>query len=271
MAIAGRLGVLGGGNMGSALLQGLLAKGAVAPGQVVVAEMDQAKGRALAEKFGVAVVSAPAELGQLDILVVAVKPYDVPSALEAASPGLSPGSLVISLAAGVTLATLTAHLPVGQPVIRTMPNTPALVFMGATAMAPAPAADREDFLAAAQEIFEAVGRVVVVAEKHLDAVTGLSGSGPAYVFLFLEALADGGVAQGLDRGTARLLAAQTVAGAAKLALEDGRHTGELKDMVTSPGGTTIAGLRELEKGAFRGVVMEAVAAATARSREQGKG
>ena len=177
-------------------------------------------------------------------------------------------TLVISIAAGVTLAAVALCFPGGQPVVRAMPNTPALVSMGMTAMSPGPHV-KETHLKTAQEIFEAVGQAVVVEEKMMDAVTGLSGSGPAYVFAFIEALADGGVLSGLDRRTAVTLAAHTVGGAAGLVLASGQHPAQLKDMVTSPGGTTIAGLKVLEAGAFRGAVMKAVEAATKRSKELG--
>jgi pyrroline-5-carboxylate reductase len=202
------------------------------------------------------------------LLVLAVKPQIMDAVLEEIATAVTADHLVISIAAGVTIGRIQAGLRAPAPVVRVMPNTPALVLAGAAALAPGEFV-RPEHLDLARAIFDTVGKTVVLDEKYLDAVTGLSGSGPAYVFLFLEALADGAVAMGLTRPEARLLAAQTVLGSAKLALESGKHTGELKDMVVSPGGTTAAGLAVLEKRAFRSAVIEAVAAATLRSKELG--
>jgi pyrroline-5-carboxylate reductase len=270
MAIEGRIGVLGGGNMGSALIKGLIASGTAGPGQVTVAEKLDAQADRLKNELGVKVVPAPGLLGPVDLLIVAVKPKDVASALHATQECLSPQSLVISLAAGVRLATLAALLPPGQHLVRAMPNTPALVGMGVSAIC-AEEHTPPASLDLARQVFGAVGQVVTVAETHMDVVTGLSGSGPAYVLMIIEALADGGVLMGLDRASALTLAAGTVAGTAELLLRDrdGRHPAQLKDMVTSPGGTTIAGLRVLEAQGLRSALMEAVAAATRRSQELG--
>jgi pyrroline-5-carboxylate reductase len=188
--------------------------------------------------------------------------------LAAAAGALTPPTLVISIAAGVKLATLGEALPTGQHLIRAMPNTPALIGHGVTALAPAAHTPPEG-LALAQEIFAAVGRVVVVAERLMDAVTGLSASGPAFVFVIIEALSDAGVRMGLDRATALTLAAATVEGAAEMVQTTGQHPGQLKDMVTSPGGTTIAGLQVLERAGLRGVLIDVVEAATRRSAELG--
>jgi len=181
-----------------------------------------------------------------------------------------PGRLMISIAAGVSTLAIRSHLPPGIRLIRTMPNTPALVLEGATAIARADGLDPGD-LETAQEIFSAVGKVVVLEEELMDAVTGLSGSGPAYLALVVEALADGGVRVGLDRQTAMTLAAQTVLGSARLLIETGTHPGQLKDMVTSPGGTSIAGIHTLEAGGLRRTLIDAVERATLRSRELGRG
>jgi pyrroline-5-carboxylate reductase len=178
-----------------------------------------------------------------------------------------PYHLLISIAAGATLATLEAALPVSR-IIRAMPNTPALVGAGMTALAPGRRATPED-TALALELFQAVGQAAVVEERLMDAVTGLSGSGPAFVALFIEALADGGVKAGLPRTLAHNMAVQTVLGAARLCHEEDLHPGKLKDLVASPGGTTIEGLHALEKGGFRGLVMSAVTAAAARAKELG--
>ncbi|MFH1035306.1 MAG: pyrroline-5-carboxylate reductase [Pseudomonadota bacterium] len=259
---------MGGGNMGSALVKGLLSGGTARPEQVVVAEKLPAQSAKLKNELGVGVVENSRDLGPVDLLIVAVKPKDVAVALGDILGSLSAGSLVISIAAGVRLAFLASLLPDGQHLVRAMPNTPALVMKGVSAICAGegtpPAA-----LDLARQVFGAVGQVVVVAEHLMDVVTGLSASGPAYVFLIIEALADAGVLMGLDRASALTLAAGTVAGSAELMVQTGQHPAQLKDMVTSPGGTTIAGLRVLENAGVRGILMEAVAAATKRSQELG--
>ena len=203
------------------------------------------------------------------IVVLAVKPQVMGSVLPVLKSNASAETLFVSIAAGVSCATIEAALATGARVVRTMPNTPALVGCGATALCAGSHATAAD-LETAEALFSSVGIAVTVPEKSIDAVTGVSGSGPAYVFLFLEALADGGVQQGLPRDVALKLAGQTVLGAAKLMMESGTHPGVLKDQVTSPGGTTIAAVRALEDGAFRGTTMSAVAAACARSKELSK-
>jgi pyrroline-5-carboxylate reductase len=190
--------------------------------------------------------------------------------LKEVASAVNEGKLLISIAAGVATRKLRDHLGKPARLIRVMPNTPALVLEGVTAIARAEGLRPGD-LEAAQELFAAVGKVVVLDESAMDAVTGLSGSGPAYVALALEALADGGVKMGLDRATATLLAAQTVLGSARLILETGVHPAQLKDMVSSPGGTTIAGIAALEDGGFRRALIQAVERATLRSRELGAG
>ena len=205
----------------------------------------------------------------VDVLVLSVKPQVVDKVLGAIAQDIRPEHLIISVAAGVPIAALEARLPEGSRVVRTMPNTPATALAGATAVSTGTHATEED-IATATALFEAVGRVVVLDESLLDAVTGLSGSGPAYVMMIIEALADGGVKVGLHRDTALLLAAQTVYGSAKLLLETGEHPGRLKDMVTSPGGTAIVGLHTLESGAIRKTLIDAVESATRRSVELGE-
>jgi pyrroline-5-carboxylate reductase len=204
-----------------------------------------------------------------DVVVLAVKPQVIDKTLTAIAGDIGPNHLVISVAAGVSLAAMEAKLPPGTRVVRTMPNTPATALAGATALAAGTHATGAD-LARAKGIFEAIGRAVVLEESMLDAVTGLSGSGPAYVMLMIEALADGGVKVGLHRDIALLLAAQTVYGSAKLLLETGEHPGRLKDMVTSPGGTAIAGLHTLESGGLRHTLINAVETATKRAAELGE-
>lgn len=270
MAISGRLALVGGGNMGSALLRGILDAGLAGPDQVVVAEKDQQRGRELAEGLKVSVSQSADGLGRVDTLILAVKPPDIPAVARAAGGSLAPGGLVITIAAGVRIASVAQALPEGSPVVRAMPNTPALVRRGATALAAGPHAGPEH-LAAAREIFGAVGTVCEVKEELLDAVTAMASSGVAYVMLFIESLADAGVAQGLDRATALELAMQTVAGSAELLAGSGEHPALLRDKVTSPGGTTAAGLSVLDRAGFKGIIEEAVARATARGKELGKG
>ncbi len=203
-------------------------------------------------------------------MILAVKPQIIASVLREIAPVLTRRKLLISLAAGVSTAALRGHLGKDARLIRVMPNTPALVLEGVTAIARADGLEAED-LEIASEIFSAVGRVVVLEEDLMDAVTGLSGSGPAYIALVIESLADGGVKMGLDRVTAMTLATQTVLGSAKLLLETGLHPGALKDMVSSPGGTSIAGIAALEEGGVRTTFIKAVERATQRSRELGRG
>jgi pyrroline-5-carboxylate reductase len=265
------IGFLGGGNMAEAILRGLLAKGVSKPEQLRVAEPREARRTELAQAFGIVAVPSNRDVAAFaDVVVLATKPQILGSVLAEIEDALTPEKLVISIAAGVSLATLEAALPKDCRVVRTMPNTPALVSEGATAIAPGRCATEGD-LRGVTALFSAVGEAVVIGEASMDAVTGLSGSGPAYVFQFIEALADGGVRAGLPRDVALRLAAQTVRGAATLLLETGQHPGVLKDMVTSPGGTTIAGVHALERGGLRGTVMNAVEAATERSAELGRG
>jgi pyrroline-5-carboxylate reductase len=258
------LELLGGGRMAEALLGGLLEAGTCSADQVAVVEIAPARRAVLAERFpGVTVVEAPVPA---DGVIVATKPADVPSALgAAASVGLR---RVLSIAAGVGLTSLEKAAGVGVPVVRAMPNTPAMVGAGAAAMSPGAHAGSED-LAWAGSILGAVGTVVEVPEASLDAVTGLSGSGPAYVFLVAEALTDAGVHAGLPRAVADALVRQTLLGAARLLAEGEDGPEALRAAVTSPGGTTAAGLRVLEERAVRAALLDAVAAATARSRELG--
>ena len=235
--------------------------------------MDLAQGALdkLSAAHGIHTTASTAEgVAGAAIVVLAVKPQVVQAVLPEVTKGIGRDALVVSILAGVSCATLEAGRPAGTRVVRSMPNTPSLVRRGATALAAGTHAKRAD-LDAATTLFDAVGLTVEVPERSLDAVTGLSGSGPAYVFLFLEALADGGVKEGLPRDVALRLAAQTVLGAATMLLETGSHPGVLKDQVTSPGGTTIAGVEALESRAFRGAVMAAVSAASARSKALSQG
>jgi len=251
--------------MGEALLGGLLASGWRAEDLAVV-EALAARRDELAQRFGGVTVSA--EPLKAAGAVVAVKPGDVPAAVSAAVA--AGAGRVLSIAAGVTIAALESAAGAGVPVVRAMPNTPALIGAGAAAVAAGSAAGDDD-LAWAESILGAVGTVVRVPESSLDAVTGLSGSGPAYIFLVAEALMDAGVLAGLPRPTAEALARQTLLGAARLLAEGDDSPETLRAAVTSPGGTTAAGLRELERHGVRSAFLEAVAAATARSKELGRG
>ena len=257
---------IGGGNMAEAIMRGLLRDdGSV---EICVAEISPARRDELAQQFpSVRVVAHAAEAAEsCEIVILAIKPQQAESVLEQIKPVITTGKLVISIMAGIPSVKIEAHLTSGCRVIRTMPNTPALIGAGATAVCSGRNASSDD-LERARRIFTLVGTAVTVEEKLMDAVTGLSGSGPAYVFMFLEALADAGVKNGLPRDVAARLAAQTVLGAARMVVETGEHPALLKEKVTSPGGTTIAALHSLENGGFRGVVMDAVEAACFRSKE----
>jgi pyrroline-5-carboxylate reductase len=262
------LALLGGGRMGEALMHGLLDAGWDAD-DLVVAEMDADRRRALEERFfGARVVPSPAwAVADADVVVVAVKPADVTAALEQASTSLADDALVLSIAAGVRIGIVEAAVP-GRPVVRAMPNTPALVGKAATAIAGGQHAT-DEHLATAERILGAVGIVVRVPEEHLDAVTGLSGSGPAYVFLVAEALIDAGVLTGLPRPVADALTRETLLGAATL-LAQGESPEQLRAAVTSPGGTTAAAVHVLEQQGVRAALVDAVRAAARRSRELGE-
>ncbi|MBA0915305.1 MAG: pyrroline-5-carboxylate reductase [Nitrospiraceae bacterium] len=267
--ITNKIAFIGGGQMAEALIGGLLA-GRLCPAESIwVTDPVAARGDHLKSQFGVRVGSANREaIAWANVVVLAVKPQTLPAVLSEVGPALAQ-SLVVSIVAGVTIKTIAEQMGGAMRVVRAMPNTPALVREGMTALALGSGVSEEDSRLA-RTVFEAVGRVVLVEERLMDAVTGLSGSGPAYVFLAIEALADGGVQMGLPRQTAELLAAQTVLGAAQLVLESGVHPAQLKDRVASPGGTTIAGLYQLEQGSFRATLMAAVEAATMRSKELGR-
>jgi pyrroline-5-carboxylate reductase len=265
------LGFLGAGNMSGALIKGLLHGKVLPADRIAASDVKGDRLDHLHKEHGIRVTTDNhALVRDANVVVLAVKPQVIDKVLTEVGRDVRADQLVVSVAAGVPIEALEARLPRGSRVVRAMPNTPATVQAGATAIAGGAHA-RADDLRIARELFEAVGCVVALDEGLLDAVTGLSGSGPAYVMLIIEALADGGVKVGLHRDTALLLAAQTVYGSAKLLLETGEHPGRLKDMVTSPGGTAIAGLHTLESGALRKTLMDAVEAATKRAAELGAG
>lgn len=266
-----KLGFLGTGQMASALASGFVAE-LLEASQIAGADPSPASRQRFEQQVGEAchVSSQPADsLAEADVIFVAVKPQMMTAALADLTPVLNGSQLIVSIAAGITLETLQTLLPVGQRVIRVMPNTPCLIGRGACGMSGGLCATGDD-LTAVRSLLETVGIVETVPEKLLDAVTGLSGSGPAYVFQMIEALSDGGVRVGLPRGTATRLAAQTLAGAAEMLLQTQQHPGVLKDGVTSPGGTTIAGLQQLERAGLRSALIDAVEAATCRSQELGQ-
>jgi len=259
-----RLGCIGAGSMGGALLRGLLAADRVKPQDLVFYDPDPGRQRELKE-LGVKPALNNAEVMDSPVVVLAVKPQILRTVLTDIRNQASSRHLVISIAAGVPLAVLEEILSSSR-VIRAMPNTPLMVQAGMTALSPGTRVTPED-VDLALNLFRAVGRAEVIDETHLDAVTAVSGSGPAFVAVFLEALADGGVKMGLPRSLALEFATQTLFGTARLLLEKNLHPGLLKDLVTSPGGTTIHGLHALEQGAFRDAVISAIEAATWRARE----
>jgi pyrroline-5-carboxylate reductase len=262
-----KLAVIGCGKMGTALAAGAIRAGAVRAGDVLGHDPHAAAANAFSAATGALVVESPAlAAADADAVLLCVKPGDAPRVATLLAEAGAGGKLLISVAAGVSLAQLEAAVPESWRVIRAMPNTPALVGHGATAFSMGTRASTAD-AEAVTKLFTAVGIAIEVAERLLDAVTGLSGSGPAYGFLCIEALADGGVAAGLPRDQALQLAAQTLLGAAAMVIETGSHPAVLKDAVASPGGTTIAGIEALERGGLRAAMIDAVASAARRASE----
>ncbi len=261
------LGFIGSGKMAAALVQGVVRSGAISREKIVITDIHAPAREALASAAKVRAVTSNAELAKAaDVLVLCVKPADALAALREIDAA---GKLVISIVAGLPLAALEEAAGAGARAIRVMPNTPALVQKGAAGFALGRGATTED-AAIAELIFGAVGTAFQVKEELIDVVTGLSGSGPAFIYLAIEALADGAVLMGLPRELALKLAAQTVSGAAEMVLQTGQHPAALRDMVTSPGGTTIAGLEALENHGTRAAFISAVRAATERAREIGR-
>jgi pyrroline-5-carboxylate reductase len=262
---------IGVGNMGEALISGLLANGSARPEQIICTDANPAKRDAIGAKYGVQTMAENVgAVRAADIVVYAVKPQILAKVLRETADELDMRKLVISIAAGVPLAAIESCLEKKLRLIRVMPNICAFVGESATAVAGGDNASPED-IQVAMAIFDAVGKTVFIGENYLmDAITGLSGSGPAYIFMIVDAMADAGVKMGLARQDALFLSAQTLLGAAKLLLESKEHPGQLKDRVTSPGGTAIAGIHTLEKGGLRTTLINAVEAATARARELGE-
>jgi pyrroline-5-carboxylate reductase len=266
-----KIGVIGAGKIGSAIVRGVLQAGLVKKENVMTSDVSDELRQAIVKDVG---IKATADNGALcdfaDIVILAVKPQVVDPVAREIAKKLGKTKLLVSVAAGVPIVRIQTQLEPGARVVRVMPNIPCVVGAGAAGFAGGSHATPAD-LEKVGAILNSFGVGMAVEEKYLDAVTGLSGSGPAYVFLFMEALADGGVQVGLARDVALKLAMQTVYGAARMALESQKHLGELKDEVTSPGGTTIAGIYAMEQKGFRGTVIDAVVSATRRSVELGKG
>lgn len=264
-----KIGFIGGGAMAEALIRGLLMAKLVLPSQVHITDISRARLEYLEKTFSVVTGFDSQEVARTaDILFLTVKPQIINSVLDIIAPVVSKNTIIISIAAGVTIATLQGKMP-GVAIVRVMPNTPVAVGEGMSAIALGKYAGPvvEEIASA---LFSSVGKVVTVEENSMDAVTGLSGSGPAYVFMLIDALTDAGVRVGFSRQTALLLAAQTLLGSAKMVLETGEHPAKLRDMVTSPGGTAIAGIHMLEQRGLRAAMIDAVVSATTRSREMGK-
>ncbi len=264
------IGFLGAGRMAAALARGFVEAGICPPGNLIASDVSESARAAFADAVGGGTTDSNSEVvTRAKVVFLAVKPDQAASVLSGVKDQFGGDRLLVSIAAGVTLEQLESSLPTGARVIRVMPNTPALVGASASGFAAGSGATSDD-AALAQRLLSAVGVAYEVKESLLDAVTGLSGSGPAYVYLMIEAMSDGGVAAGLPREVATRLAAQTLLGGAKMVLETGQHPGALKDMVTSPGGTTIDGVHELEKAGIRSALMNAVRAAARKSRRLGK-
>src|SRR2546425_4640333 len=265
-----KIGVIGAGKIGSAIVRGVIRAGLVAKDQVMASDVSDALRQAISNELGIQVTSDNGAVCDFaDIVILAVKPQILDGVVKEMARKLGKTKLVVSVAAGVPLSRIESNLAQGARVVRVMPNIPCVVGAGASCYAGGAHATAKDLENVAL-VLNSFGIALPVEEKYLDAVTGLSGSGPAYVFLFIEAMADGGVQVGLSRDVALKLALQTVYGSARMALESAKHLGELKDEVTSPGGTTIAGLYALEQKGFKGTVMDAIVHATRRAQELGK-
>lgn len=265
----GLVAVIGAGVMGETLLSGLLRAGR-APGDLVVAERRPDRAAELRAKYGVEVIGNVEAVERADTVVLVVKPQDMGAVVDEIAGSVKPGALVVSLAAGITTEFLEQRLPAGTPVVRVMPNTPALVDQGMAAISPGAHCD-DEHLAHAESLLSAVGKVVQVPEKHQDAVTAISGSGPAYIFYVTEAMIEAGVFLGLPRTTATELVVQTLYGAATMLRETGDHPSVLRENVTSPGGTTVAALRTLDDHKVRAAFISALEAARDRSHELASG
>lgn len=270
MKLQKHIGFIGGGQMGEALIKGIIRSELATHAQILAVDPDRSRREYLSDTYGIAVSENAAPVWEkCEIVILAVKPQVMAKVLDGSKEMMTGSHLIISIAAGITISFLEEHTGRRFRFIRVMPNMPALILEAASALSGGSLATAED-MAQAVTIFEAIGKTVVVEENLLDAVTGLSGSGPAYVFSFIEALIDGGIKVGLSRATAQALVLQTILGATKMAAGSNEHPAQLRALVTSPGGTTIAGLHELEIAGFGGIIMNAVEAATRRSAELGR-
>jgi pyrroline-5-carboxylate reductase len=270
MASTCEIGFVGTGQMGEALIRGIIEAGFCNADQILANDIRKDLLDEMMQKYGINVASENPELAnRCNTVILAVKPQDIPDVLSEISPYMGERHLIISIAAGIPLRFLEARLNKGVHVIRIMPNTPSLLRLGCSALSPGSHATRAD-LDHTSAIFKAVGEVVEVDEKLMDAVTAVSGNGPAYVYLFVEALIDAGIRMGLSRHVAKKLVLHSVKGATEMLLVTGEHPAVLKEQVTSPGGTAMAALAELERGAFRSILLQAVEAGTMRSKALGE-
>lgn len=260
------IGICGTGNMGTAIIKGLVASKLIAPSSIYIYNIHKEKAEKIAANTGVTVAFSAAELAEkAQAVIMAVKPNIMPTSLDEIRNHITAKTVVISIAAGLTIARLAEHLPKDTKIVRIMPNTPSMVGEGMASVTPNEQVTEEEKVDVVT-IFNSFGKAVVVEERLIDAVCGLSGSGPAYVYMFIEALADGAVQEGMPRTMAYTFAAQTVLGAAKMVLETGDHPGKLKDNVCSPGGTTIEAVHVLEEKGFRAAAAAAVIASAEKNK-----
>ncbi len=265
-----KIGFIGAGKMGEALIRGIINAGLSTPGNIMASDVVAERCALLSKEIGIKATQNNKDIASFaEVILLAVKPQIMNEALDNLKNEITGRHLVVSIAAGIPIRFIESRLQEGMRVIRVMPNTPCLIGASATAFALGKNATDADGQLVFQ-LFNAVGKVFRMDEKHLDAVTGLSGSGPAYVYMIIEALSDGGVKMGLPRDVAATLAAQTVLGAARMVLETGQHPAQLKDAVASPGGTTIEGISKLEDGGLRSAMINAVESATVKSKKLGE-
>ncbi|MFO0794640.1 MAG: pyrroline-5-carboxylate reductase [Candidatus Brocadiaceae bacterium] len=265
-----KIGFIGGGKMGEALCKGLINARLCKPGNIMVCDVIVERCKLLSHELGILTTQKNNDVVSFaDVIILAIKPQTMNEVLNNLKNDITNRHLVISIAAGIPIEFIETRLQTGIRVIRVMPNTPCLIGLSATAYAPGKYATIDDGKLV-YSLFNAVGKVFQLEEKYLDAVTGLSGSGPAYVYMVIEAMSDGGVKMGLPRDISTILAAQTVLGAAKMVLETGQHPAQLKDAVTSPGGTTIEGISKLEESGLRSAFIHAIETATLKSKKLGE-
>ncbi len=262
-----KLAIIGSGKMGEAIISGLLKSGEYKPQDIQVFEIIESRCKYIRQTYSVKCVNNARDAASFaDITLIAVKPGDVKNALEQIASSMKPGKVVVSIAAGVTIDFLRKHLPANVPVVRVMPNMACMVREAMIVVCPSENTKQQE-LEMVKGTLSLLGRVITLDEKYLNLATGLVGSGPAYIYLIIEALADAGVRLGLPKDVSTLLAAQTTLGSAKMVVETGEHPAKLKDMVTTPAGTTIEGLLALEEGKLRAVIITAVTKAAERARQ----